>query len=78
MDGLIIEEYFCQVIHVVVKFWLDEIVGEHRIEHLALNLYVEQIKLQRRSGSIGMVRSTRYTDVARFTASLSMMLPSVT
>ena len=39
MDGLIVEEYFCQVIHVVVKFWLDEIVGEHRIEHLALNLY---------------------------------------
>lgn len=38
----------------------------------------EQIKLQRRSGSIGMVRSTRYTDVARFTASLSMILPSVT
>ena len=23
----------------MVKFWLDEIVGEHRIEHLALNLY---------------------------------------
>ena len=39
MDGLIVEEHFGEVIHVVVELWLDEIVGEHRIEHLALNLY---------------------------------------
>ena len=31
VDGLIVEEHFGKVIHVVVELWLDEIVGEHRM-----------------------------------------------
>ena len=38
----------------------------------------EQSMLQSRSGSIGMVLSTKYTEVARFSASLSILLPSFT
>lgn len=33
------KEYLCQIIHVVIEFWLDDVVGEHRVEHLSLNLY---------------------------------------
>lgn len=39
MYSLIMQIYFCQIIHIVVEFWLDEIMGNHRVEHLSLYLY---------------------------------------
>lgn len=39
MYSLIMQIYFCQIIHIVVEFWLDEIMGYHRVEHLSLYLY---------------------------------------
>ena len=33
------KEYLCQIIHVVIEFRLYDVVSEHRVEHLSLNLY---------------------------------------
>ena len=33
MDGLIVEIDFSHVVHVVMQLGLDEVVGNHRVEH---------------------------------------------
>ena len=39
MYRLIVEIDFSEVVHIVVKFGLDDIVGNHRVEHLSLYLH---------------------------------------
>ena len=33
MDGLIVQIHLSHIVHVMTKFWLDEIVGYHRVPH---------------------------------------------
>ena len=36
VDGPVAEQRFCHIVHVVMEFRLDEVVGDHRVEHLSL------------------------------------------
>ena len=38
MNRLIVEIDFRHIVHVVMKFWLDEVVGNHRVPHLTFQL----------------------------------------
>ena len=38
MDGLILQIDFCQVIHVVTQLWGNNIMCDHRVEHLPSKL----------------------------------------
>lgn len=37
MHGLVVEINLCKVVHAVVEFWLDDIVGEHRVKDTTLH-----------------------------------------
>ena len=39
MNRLVFEIYLGEVIHIVIKLRLDEIMSNHRIEHLSLYLH---------------------------------------
>ena len=34
VDCMVVEERLCHVVHIVLKFGLDEIMGNHRVEEL--------------------------------------------
>ena len=38
MNRLIVEIDLRHIVHVVMQFWLDEVVGDHRVPHLAFQL----------------------------------------
>ena len=40
MDSLIVQIHLSHIIHIVTKFWLDEIVGYHRVPHLTFQFDV--------------------------------------
>ena len=39
VNCLVVEEDFGEIVHVVIKLWLDDVVREHCIKHLSLYLY---------------------------------------
>ena len=39
VNSLVVEENFGEIVHVVIKLWLDDVVGEHCIKHLSLYLH---------------------------------------
>ena len=38
MDCLVVKINLCHIIHVVSQLWLNEVVGNHGVEHLAAHL----------------------------------------